>query len=249
MAKEYAEHLGKPVKSSDSLCDHWFFNFVKRLPELKVAKPLKLAISRAKSASRETVDNYYSKLQSILSTNNLIDKPNYIFNIDETWVSTEHQPPKVVCGKDTVPQAVTSLRSSLVTLIAGGNAIGNVIPPYYVFAGKRWSPELLQGASDGSSGEIAKNGWSNTQVFQNYVTKHFVKYAYLTPKVPTLILYDGHKSHINLTLSQWVERNIICMASPHQSFDSAVGCWALQEDVQYGMSLLHATEPSISNLS
>ncbi len=163
---------------------------------------------RAKSASRENIDKYYSELGSILAVNNLVDKPERIFNVDETGISTEHQPPKVVCSKDTVPTAITSPRSSLVTIIAGGSAIGNAIPPYYVFPGKRWNPEFLQDACVGSSAEMTKNGWSNTQVFSDYVTNHFVKYGNLSPDVPTLLLYDGHRSHISLTLTQWLSREM-----------------------------------------
>ena len=219
MARDYAIHLGKNVKSPESLSDCWFYDFVKRWPDLKIAKPQKLAILRAKSASRETIDNYYSELELILRKNDLLDRPQHIFNIDETGISTEHQPPKIVCSKDTNAQAVTSPRSTLVTIFARGNAIGNSIPPYFVFAGKRWNPEFLQDACVGSSGEMTKNGWSNTEVFQNYVTKHFVKYANLSKEIPTLLLYDGHKSHINLTLTQWAERNnvILFVLPPHTS--------------------------------
>ena len=156
MARDYTIHLGKSVKSTESLNDCWFYDFIKRWPNLKVAKPQKLAILRAKSASRETIDNYYSELGTILKANILLNKPERIFNIDETDISTEHQPPKVVCSTDSNPQAVTSPRSSLVTIIAGGNAIGNSIPPYYIFAGKRWNPEILQNACIGSSGEMTR---------------------------------------------------------------------------------------------
>ena len=219
MARDYAIHLGKSVKSTESLSDCWFYDFIKRWPNLKVAKPQKLAILRAKSASRETINNYYSEHGTILKANNLLNKPERIFNIDETGISTEHQPPKVVCSTDSNPQAVTSPRSSLVTIIAGGNAIGNSIPPYYIFAGKRWNPEFLQNACIGTSGEMTKNGWSNTEVFQNYVKKHFVRYANLSSDTPTLLLYEGHKSHINLTLTHWASRNnvILFVLPPHTS--------------------------------
>ena len=154
-----------------------------------------------------------------MKANNLLNKPERIFNIDETGIATEHQPPKVVCSTDSNPQAVTSPRSSLVTIIAGGNAIGNSIPPYYIFAGKRWNPEFLQNACIGTSGEMTKNGWSNTEVFQNYVKKHFVRYANLSSDTPTLLLYEGHKSHINLTLTHWASRNnvILFVLPPHTS--------------------------------
>ena len=57
---------------------------------------------------------------------------------------------------------------------------------------------------------MTKNGWSNTEVFQNYITKHLY--------TPTLLLYDGHKSHINLTLTSWASRNnVILFVLPPQT--------------------------------
>jgi hypothetical protein len=82
----------------------------------------KLAIARAQSASKKKLDSYYKNLSTILAKYNLHAKPEHIFNVDETGVTTEHSPPKIVCNKETKPQAITSGRSSTVTIIAGGNA-------------------------------------------------------------------------------------------------------------------------------
>ena len=138
MAKDYAESLGKTVKAKQSLSNNWFYGFIKRWPSLKVVKPKKLSISRAKSASRETINNYYKELGTILTTNKLEINPQNIYNFDETGVNSEHSPPKIVCDKNTVPQNITSPRSSTITVIAGGNAVGSSIPPYYIFPGQRW---------------------------------------------------------------------------------------------------------------
>ena len=37
MAKNYAEALGKPVNAKDALSNCWFYSFLKRWPNLKVA--------------------------------------------------------------------------------------------------------------------------------------------------------------------------------------------------------------------
>ncbi|XP_060552077.1 uncharacterized protein LOC132713479 isoform X2 [Ruditapes philippinarum] len=213
MAREYAINIGKSVKSTQHLSDNWFYDFLKRWPKLDVAKAQKPSISR------ETVENYCAELETILNENNLFDKPERIFMIDENIISTEHRSPNAVCSPDTNLQDESSSQSSLVTIIAGGNAIGNCIPPYYVFPGKRWNPEFLRNTSVGSSGEMTKNGLTNTEVIQNYVTKHFVNYANLSPDKPALLLYDGHKSHIKLTCTQWVSKNnvIIFVLPPHTS--------------------------------
>ena len=171
------------------------------MPNLKIVKPQKLSIARAKSASRESLDKYYKKLSQVLTSNGLNNKPQNIYNVDEMGVYTEHSPPKVVCDKSTIPQNITSNRSSTITIIASGNALGNSVPPYFVFPGQRWNEEFLEGACPGLAGEMSKSGWSNSQVFLNYLTNHFAKYVKL-PEGKTseqvLVLYDGHRSHISL---------------------------------------------------
>ena len=220
VAKDYADSLGKTIKADKSLSDNWFYGFTKRWPDLKTVKPQKLSIARAKSTSRESIDKYYEELSFVLTSNNIKDKPHKIYNIDEIGVSTEHTPPKIVCNKDTVPQNITSSRSSNVTVIAAGSAVGQSIPPYYVFPGQRWNNDFLNGSCPGSSGEMSKSGWSNSSVFLNYLTKHFMTYVTTNDaEYPTLILYDGHRSHISLTLSEWAKQNnmILFVLPPHSS--------------------------------
>ena len=179
---------------------------LKRWPELKLVKPQKLSMSRAKAASQETLNKYFKELSSLLTKHNLRNKPSRFFNVDETGIATEHSPPKVVCNKESKPQAITSARSATVTIIAGGNATGNHILPYYIFPGKRWNDPFLNDAAPGSDGEMFVTGWSNTAIFQNYLTKHFASHAGITDRndqQPTLILYDGHRSHISITLTDW----------------------------------------------
>jgi hypothetical protein len=83
---------------------------IMRQKQKKVVKPQKLSIARAQSASKEKLESYYKKLSTGLTKYNLHDKPEHIFNVDETSVTTEHSPPKIVCNKETKPQAITSGR-------------------------------------------------------------------------------------------------------------------------------------------
>ena len=148
--------------------------------------------------------------------------PERVYNVDETWVCTEHSPPKIVCARNSSAQSVTSPRTYNVTIIGGGNALGNHVPPYYVFPGKRWNDDFMEGAAVGSDGEMSTKGWSNSAVFNNYLTQHFAKYAGITDKQGdqrTLVLYDGHKSHAQLTLTDWAKKHnvILFVLPPHSS--------------------------------
>lgn len=89
--------------------------FMKRWPMLKLVKPQKLSIARAKSASPDAIKRYFQKLLTLIIHHGLSEKPPGIYNIHETGISTYHSPLKVVCGKILTPQSVTSQRSTTVT--------------------------------------------------------------------------------------------------------------------------------------
>jgi hypothetical protein len=191
LAADYARSLGKDEKSKDSLSNIWFYAFLKRHPDLKIVQPQKLEISRAKGASQERIENYFRELQDILTENDLLDKPERIYNIDETGISTQNSPPKIVCEKESKPQSVKSPRSSNVSIIGGANALGNFVPPYYIIPGKRWNPEFIKDAPHGSGGEMSDSGWVNSGIFEKYVTEHLSKHfshaSNAEDKPPTLI--------------------------------------------------------------
>ncbi|KAJ8316180.1 hypothetical protein KUTeg_006194 [Tegillarca granosa] len=155
----------------------------------------------AESTSRETLDRYYKKLGTILTKYNLQGKPERIFNVDEKGINTEHYPPKLVCDKATKPQAISSTRSATITIVAGGNAL-----------------EIEPGCIPRSPEGMSESDWSNNQLFHDYMTTHFIKYASVPvgkDLEPTLLLYDGQKSHINLTLKEWAKKhNVVLFVLP-----------------------------------
>ena len=69
-----------------------------------MAKPQKLQISRAKSASKEVIDKYFFELGNVMRENGLMEAPERIYNLDETGISTEHAPPKIICSKESNPK-------------------------------------------------------------------------------------------------------------------------------------------------
>jgi hypothetical protein len=93
-----------------------------------------------------------------------MDKPELIYNVDGKGVQTEHNPAYVICAEQST-HAITSARTSIITILGRGNAIGTQIPPFFVFKGKRMRNELLEGASPGTKGTVTESGWSNSDVF------------------------------------------------------------------------------------
>ena len=105
-------------------------------------------------------------------------------------------------------------------MIGGGNSVGQQVPPFFVFPGKRMQEGLLEGASSGASGTMSESGWSNTEIFSQYMQEHLIKYL-PEPSEDSyvLVIYDGHKSHVSLPLMEWAKVNhiILFVLPPHCS--------------------------------
>jgi len=241
MASEYAVCLGKR-DAQQPLSLKWFRGFMSRWPELKVLKPRGLEFQRAKATTVDCVSKYYRELGSILDKYSLKDRPERIYNVDEKGLSTSHTPPSVVSGCEFKPQAVTSASRSLITVIGCGNALGHSIPPFFVFPGVRMRPDLLEGGSPGADGTVTESGWSNSIVFRRYLEQHLLKYLpERSPENPVLVMYDGHKSHINLGLIDWAKtQHLILFILPahtsHVLQPLDVGCFGPFERVYNAIS-------------
>ena len=100
-------------------------------------------------------------------------------------------------------------------MIGCGNASGIAVPPYFVFKGKRMMDDLINGATPGAAGTVSETGWSNTKVFIQYLSNHFLNFIPGRNDDPVLLLPDGHKSHVAVDIIEWAqERNIIIHILP-----------------------------------
>ena len=63
---------------------------------------------RAKSASQPGIETYYAEL---------LDRPENVFNVDETGITKEHSPAKVFCAKGLTPQYITFSRGKNLTIV------------------------------------------------------------------------------------------------------------------------------------
>lgn len=230
LASDYAISLGKRT-TDHPLTKKWFYGFMDRWPELKVNRPSSLSEQRAKCTNEESVTKYFTELARIMNKYDLTDKPQNIYNIDEKGINTEYRPPSVVSGTECKPQAIMAERSKTVTLIGAGNAAGHQIPPFFVFPGVRMVDGLLEGKSPGTDGVMTPSGWSNGEVFKQYLQNHFIKYCQGRSEEDTvLLLYDGHRSHVSVDLIEWArDHNIVLFVlPPHTSHilqPMDVGCF------------------------
>nr|XP_047124426.1 MFS-type transporter clz9-like [Hydra vulgaris] len=134
--------------------------------------------------------------------------------MDETAVTTVQQPKKVIAkkGLKQVGAITSAERGTLVTLACTINAIGNSIPPFFIFPRKNFKDRFLISAPTGSAGDANPSG--NTKC---------------TKEKPCLLLLDNHETHLSIEGLDLAKNNGIVMLTfpPHcthklQPLDKAV---------------------------
>ena len=156
--------------------------------------PSSLSSVRASASDPVILDHYFSILRSTLDENCLLDKPNLIFNMDETGMPLSPKPPKTInqIGAKNV-FAITSGDKSQITVVGCVSAGGYCLPPMVIFDRKTLAPEMSVGEVPGTIYGLSDKGWIDRELFGIWFTNHFLRYA--PPAHPILLLMDGHSSH------------------------------------------------------
>lgn len=192
--------------------DDYFMAFKSRFC-LSLKKPQNVEVARKKSIDPFIISEYFNLLKDI--TNNL--PPSQIYNIDETSFCLDPTRIKVVGEIGTAAHRATSgPGKENISVLLGGNAAGEKLPPMIVFKGKNvwdsWIPkkeEEYPGISYGAT----KNGWMEAEIFFNYFVNNLLKHV--NKERPIVIIYDGHSSHISIKLVEKArQENIILLKLP-----------------------------------
>ena len=88
----------------ENISHGWVDCFMKKHPELALRKGDATAEIRMNSITPESMKSYYDLLEEILENHNLKNSAGQIYNVDETGMSLDQKPPKVVVRKDRKSQ-------------------------------------------------------------------------------------------------------------------------------------------------
>lgn len=219
LAYQFAEKLKLKHKfdnEKQSAGNAWFKSFIERNPELSIRQAEGLSVARAKGLSREEVTNFYELLTKVMTDNGLLNKPERIYNMDESGVQLNNKPGKVVAKKGAkVVHSVTSAeKGETMTIVACCNAIGNFLPPVVIIKGVNKKPDFENGLPQGSKVYMnKKSAYINSELFYKWLIEHFVP---LKPQGKVLLILDGHASHSSAPdmLQAAIDNDIILLCLP-----------------------------------
>lgn len=198
--------------------EDWVAGFRKRNPTLSLRQPSATSLNRVLAFNKSEVDLFFTNLEEVYKKHPF--KADRIFNMDETGISTVQKPGKVLApkGQHQVGSVTSWERGRNITVVCTLSAAGGYIPPMFIYPRKRMSPQLEKGGPAGAIYKCSHNGWSNEELFLDWL-KHFKDNAKPTEEDPVLLIMDNHGSHISLDSYEVCRANHIHVVSipPHTS--------------------------------
>lgn len=110
----------------------WLSDFMRR-SNITLRSPQPTSLARATAFNRQTVQEFFNNLREVLIRERC--PIQNIYNADETGLTTVQKPAKVLAtkGSKQIGCITSAERGSLVTMCACISAIGNSVPPYFIF--------------------------------------------------------------------------------------------------------------------
>ena len=201
LAFQYAKANNLPMPQNWEIYkiagENWLRKFRERHQELSLRKPEATSLARSTAFNRNTVSEFFNNYDSV--RNKYKFHRHQIWNADETGLSTVHIPPKVFASKGIkqVGSMTSGERGQNVTMLAAVNAIGNKVPPMFVFPRVHFKQHMLRGSPSGSIGEANPSGWSNEEIFCKFID-HFISHTQPSLDNPQLLILDNHETHLSI---------------------------------------------------
>ena len=112
-----------------------------------------LSYARSTAINPEKLSAYFDLLEKTLTLKetNLLDKPTFIYNMDESGMPLDHKQLKRIALKGSKKvHGQASGNKFQVTIVACASAAGTVLPPMVIFIGERLNHKYTKGEVPGT---------------------------------------------------------------------------------------------------
>lgn len=218
LAHQYAEKNNIAHPFTNGIAGpQWYYNFMKRHPELSLRAPEPTSIARARGFNRPQVQRFFENLRAVMEKHNF--SLANIYNVDETGIQTSaKRPPKVIslAGKKQVGSISSAERGTLITAVCCCSAAGGFIPPALIFPRKKRNPRYMEGAPPNSLDLVSDSGWITSETFLKWM-EFFVAQVRPSENQKCLLILDNHSSHRSIQVLDYASQNHITILSvpPH----------------------------------
>lgn len=205
--KEYPTQIDKDKGPSDKWCQR----FRKRHPEIKLRRPDRASNARME-VSKEDVEEYFDLLETTINKLDLQNKPECIFNCDETGISGK----EMIRGKVLVVDNQHPYQENINT--SGGHlsinmaisAAGRCLPLMLIFS--KSMPRNLDGLPNDWMLEKSPKGYMNGDLFVKWLKELFIPNCGRSR--PVLLIMDNLASHLSpdtIDVAQQNQIELLCL--------------------------------------
>ena len=206
----------------------WVSSFMKS-QKMSLKEATKLCTARLNATKNPfIVYHWFDLLEKTIEELGIKDRPDLIWNSDESGLPHEPKKCKVVSakGQKTV-QIVTGSDRDNTTVLAAVSGSGATLPPLIIFQGKQvqstWRPTTDPNHEYYPWIYANESGWMKSDIFLKWFEeweKHTRSYTEENQLEPRLMIYDGHLSHVDyMTLLYARNHNVTILKLPPHTTD------------------------------
>ena len=222
--KMFAWSIAKRSQNPDCFGDagpsnKWWRGFRKRHQSLTLRRPDKLDTRRRHTAKKSVVRKHFETLRETLQNSSLLDKPERIFNVDETGIEMNRQTGKVVVDRFIKKHHQESVgEREHITANVCCSATGYALPPMLIFQRCFPSTDYSSSGPDGCLYAKSESGYMDGELFLEWFKKIFLPGT--SHLRPAMLIMDGHTSHLTIDLIDLARENnvILYCLPPHLTY-------------------------------
>ena len=194
----------------------WWEGFLHRWPSLSQRKPQHLSAKRASAVSSATLHSWFSTVEGFLKKISLLkrtgpvaDFSSRIWNADETGFCLGSTSKKILArrGARCVHEVGGASDHQFITVNVCGNAAGLKLPPFILYKGKHLYNTWTEGGPAAACYGVSQSGWMEEANYLKWFEMQFhVAVKHLLETGPIVLFFDGHYSHMSISLIQTARR-------------------------------------------